>query len=137
MLHHVKPVVGVIAGEKIDLAEDLERVDDGQDRHEQNRRRQIAELDVEELVGRRRALDLRDLEQLARDIAEGGHEQDHVVAEVLPQKQHDDDDHAIVGFQPVDLIRAEDLQEFVDDAVIVEQHLPDEDDGRNGDHHGA
>ena len=93
--------------------------------------------DVEELVGRRRALDLRDLEQLARDIAEGGHEQNHVVAEVFPQKQHDDDDHAIVGFQPVDLIRAEDLQELIDDAVIVEQHLPDEDDGRNGDHHGA
>ena len=137
MLHHVKPVVGVIAGEKIDLAEDLERVDDGQDRHEQHRRGQVPELDVEELVRRRRALDLRDLKQLARDIAERGHEQDHVVSEVFPQKQHNNDDHAVIRFQPVDLVRAEHGQKFVHDAVIVEQHLPDEDDGRDGHHHGA
>ena len=137
MLHHVKPVVGVITGEQVNFPEDLERVDDGQNRHEQHCRRQVPELDVEELIRRRRALDLRNLEQLTRDIAERGHEQDHVVSEVFPQKQHDNDDHAVIRFQPVDLVRAEHGEKFIDDAVIVEQHLPDEDDGRDGHHHGA
>ena len=38
MLEHVEPIVWVIAREQINFTEDLERVDDGQNRHEQDGR---------------------------------------------------------------------------------------------------
>ena len=117
MLEHIQPVVWVIAREQINFTEDLERVDDGQDRDEQDGRGEIAQLDVEEDIAARRAVQLRRLDQLLRDIVERGHEQNHVIAEVFPEEQADDDDHAVVGFQPVDLVRAENHEEFIDDAV--------------------
>ena len=49
----LQPVKGIVPREQVDLPEDLEGVDDGQDRHEQHRGREVAQLDVEELVDRR------------------------------------------------------------------------------------
>jgi len=137
VLKHIQLVIGIIAREQIDLAENLERVDDRKDRHEQDRRREIAQLDVEKLVAGRGALDLRDLQKRPGDVVERRHEEDHVVAEVLPQKQHHDDHHAVVGFEPVDTRRAEYGEKLVYNAVGVEQHLPDEDDRGDRHHHGA
>ena len=63
----------IVIGQKINFPEDLERVDDGQDRHEQHRRRQVPELDVEKLIDLRRTLDLRNLQKLLGNVVERRH----------------------------------------------------------------
>lgn len=75
--------------------------------------------------------------QLLRDVRQRGHEEDHVVAEVLPEEEREYDDLAVFGLYPVYLGDAEEGRELVDDAVVAEEHLPDEHDGGHGDHHGA
>ena len=63
------------------------------------------------------------------------HEQNHVVPQVLPQKQDGDDHQAVLGFQPVNLVRAKHGEEGIQAAIIVKQHLPNQNDRRNGNHH--
>ena len=70
------------------------------------------------------------------DIRKPGHEEDHVIAEVLPQEQDDDNGLTMVRLEPVYLRDIEEGEELID-GVIVKEHLPDEDDRRDRNHHRA
>ena len=67
--------------------EDLEAVDQGEDRHEQDRGGKKAQLDAEKPVKRTGPVDIGRLQQVLGDIPQGRGEEDHIVAQVLPQKQ--------------------------------------------------
>ncbi len=66
-------------------------------------------------------LDIRDLKQLLGDIGKAGHEEDHEIAEVLPQKQDYDDGLTVRRLEPVYLRDIEEGEELIDGAVIVER----------------
>ena len=137
MLEHIQLLIGIVPGQQIHLTENLEGVNERKDGDEKHRGRKVAELYGKELIPLGRALDIRHLEQLLGNIRKPGHEEDHVIAEVLPQKQDDDDGLTMVGLEPVYLRDIEKGEELIDSAVIVKEHLPDEDDRRDRNHHGA
>ena len=137
MLQHVELFVGIIPRQQIHLTEDLEGVNEREDRYKHHRRREIPQLDGEELVQLRRALHVRDFQQLLRDVRQARHEQDHVVAQVLPQEEQHDHPLAVVALQPVDLLPAEEHHKLVHGAVVVEQHLPDQHHRGHRHHHRA
>ena len=75
------------------FGEELQVSDRGDDPDEEERRPEHRKRHVPELPPRPRAVDARRLVELLRDVLQPGHEDDHVVAEVLPHRERDDGWH--------------------------------------------
>ena len=80
--------------------------------------------DGEELAGLGSTVDGGGFVQVDRNALQCGKEQHHGGAE-LPYTQHNDNDHGVIGVsQPAGPLNADKGEQYVDDAILFEQGLP-------------
>ncbi len=94
---------------------------------QQQRRSQHRQRDVAQALQQRRAVDVRGFVEIARNALQRGEQDDHVVAEVLPDREQDDRRHRPVRIaEPVDRRDVEFRERVVDEAIArVEEIAPD------------
>ena len=113
MLEHINLLIWILPHQQVYLPEHLEGVDNGENGDKEHGGGEVAQFDIEELVGRGGALHVGHFQQFLGNVVQGRHKKNQVIAQVLPQEQDDDYDLGVLAFQPVDLLRAKDGQHLV------------------------
>lgn len=134
VLEHVDIRVGIGAVEHVHLFVHLEVVDDAHEQHHESGGGQVDPGHVPELPPGPGPFQSHLLVVGFGNPVEPRPEQDDIVADVLPQKHHHQHRQApLVPVHPL-VGEAQLQEELVPQAVVVEEHLPEVDDGPRGHH---
>ena len=79
----------------------------------------------------------RNLKNILGNAAQGRHKQNHVVAQIFPQKKNHNHHLGKGGIEPVHLVSLKKHKNLVHHPVIMKQYLPDQNYRCNGHHHGT